>query len=75
MSMFDKAKDLAAEHSDKVKDLSAEHGDKIEEYSDQGIQRAGDFAESRGVDADKVTQGEKFLDGKVGDGGADGTAP
>lgn len=61
MSLFDKAKDLAGEHADKIEGLS-----------DQGLEKAGDFAESKGVDADKVAQGKEFLDGKIGDNGTAG---
>ncbi|KGN39089.1 antitoxin [Knoellia subterranea] len=56
MSMFDKAKDLAGEHADKVEGLS-----------DQGLEKAGEFAESKGIDADKVEQGKDFLDDKIGE--------
>lgn len=58
MSLFDKAKDLAGEHADKVEGLS-----------DQGLEKAGEFAESKDVDADKVDQGQQFLDDKIGDAG------
>ncbi|MFC7488118.1 antitoxin [Knoellia sp. CPCC 206453] len=60
MSLFDKAKDLLGEHADKVEDLS-----------DQGLDRAGEFAESKGLDADRVNQGQEFLDGKIGEAGPD----
>jgi len=60
MSMFDKAKDMAGEHSDKVEDAS-----------DQGLDQAGSFAEDKGLDADKVGQGKDFLDDKVGEPGTD----
>ena len=63
MSMFDKAKDLADEHSDKV-----------EGVSDQGLDRAGDFAESKGLDAAKVGQGRDALDDRIGESG-DETPP
>ena len=58
--MFDKAKDLAGEHSDKVEDLS-----------DQGLDRAGTFAEGKGLDADKVDQGKELLDDRIGEPGTD----
>lgn len=58
MSMFDKAKDLAGEHADKIEGLS-----------DQGLEKAGEFAESKGLDAEKVEQGKSFLDDKIGDQG------
>jgi hypothetical protein len=60
MSMFDKAKDLAGEHTDKV-----------EELSDQGLDRAGTVAEDKGLDAEHVGQGQDFLDDKIGEPGAD----
>ncbi len=60
MSLFDKAKDLLGEHADKVEDLS-----------DQGLDKAGEFAESKGLDADKVDQGQEFLDDKIGEPGPD----
>lgn len=59
MSLFDKAKDLAGEHADKVEGLS-----------DQGLEKAGEFAESKGLDADKVEQGKSFLDDKIGEAGS-----
>ena len=58
MSLFDKAKDLAGEHADKIEGLS-----------DQGLDKAGAFAESKGLDADKVDQGQTFLDDKIGEPG------
>lgn len=58
MSMFDKAKELAGEHSDKIEGLS-----------DQGLEKAGELAESKGVDAEKVDQGKQFLDDRIGDSG------
>lgn len=61
--MFDKANDLAGEHSDKV-----------EEHSDQGLDRAGDLAEDRGIDADRAAQGRDALDERIGDDG-DEAAP
>lgn len=54
---------------DKAKDLAGEHADKVEGLSDQGLDKAGEFAESKGLDADKVDQGQEFLDEKIGDGG------
>ncbi|PRY63666.1 antitoxin protein of toxin-antitoxin system [Knoellia remsis] len=66
MSMFDKAKDLAAENSDKV-----------EQFSDQGLDKAGEFAESKGLGADQVQQGRDFVDGRIGndgEAGAEGAA-
>ena len=57
MSMFDKAKDLAGEHSDK-----------IEEHSDRGLDQAGEFAEGKGVGAEHVETGRDFTDDRIGDG-------
>jgi len=56
---------------DKAKDLAGEHGDKVEGLSDQGLDKAGEFAESKGLDADKVDQGQTFLDDKIGEPGTD----
>lgn len=61
MSMFDKAKDLAAENADKV-----------EQFSDQGLDKAGEFAESKGLGADQVQQGRDFVDGRIGNDGEAG---
>jgi hypothetical protein len=51
----------------KATDALGEHGDKVEEHSDQGLDKAGEFAEGKGVDADKSDQGREFLDGKIGE--------
>ena len=53
--------------TNKATDALGEHSDKVEEYSDQGLDKAGEFAESKGVDSDKVDQGKDFLDGKIGE--------
>src|SRR5699024_9555561 len=45
MGIFDSAKDKAAE-------LNEQHGDKIEEHSDAGLDKAGEFAEGKGVGAE-----------------------
>ncbi|MFW5471821.1 antitoxin [Knoellia sp. CPCC 206450] len=63
MSMFDKAKDLAGEHSDK-----------IEEHSDRGLDQAGEFAEGKGVGAEHVDSGRDLLDDRIGDSGQAGEA-
>ncbi|MDT0215531.1 antitoxin [Rothia sp. ARF10] len=57
MSMFDKAKDLAGEHSDTV-----------EEHSDRGLDQAGEFAEGKGVGTEHVDSGRDLLDDRIGDG-------
>ena len=51
----------------KVAGLIHDNPDKVEELSDQGIEKAGEFAESKGLDADKVQQGKDFLDSKIGE--------
>jgi len=56
---------------DKAKDLAGEHADKVENVSDQGLDKAGEFAEGKGVDAGKTAQGREFLDDKVGEPGTD----
>ena len=55
--------DIAGQASE----MAGQHGDKVEQVSDQGLDKAGEFAEGKGVDADKVDQGQEFLDGKIGD--------
>ena len=49
------------------KATDALNSEKGEELSDQGLDKAGEFAESKGVDSDKVDQGKDFLDGKIGE--------
>ncbi len=44
-----------------------EHSDKVENVSDQGIDRAGEFAEGKGASSDHVDKGKDFVDGKIGD--------
>jgi len=51
----------------KATDALGEHSDKVEEYSDQGLDKAGEFAEGKGVGGDQVDQGKEFLDGKIGE--------
>lgn len=53
MGLFDKAKDLAGEHSEQV---------------DQGIDKGGDMLDEKtgGKYADKVDQGQEFAKGKLG---------
>jgi hypothetical protein len=60
MSFLDDAKDKASA-------AATEHSDKVEEYSDQGLDRASDVAEERGLDADKVDQGREALDERIGE--------
>lgn len=62
MGLFDSAKDKATE-------AAGQHGDKVEGVSDQGLDKAGQLAEDRGVDADKIDQGKGALDDRVGDSG------
>ncbi|NYF99371.1 Rv0909 family putative TA system antitoxin [Janibacter cremeus] len=57
-------------------DLAGKAGDALnsekgEELSDQGLDKAGEFAEGKGVDGDKVDKARDFADDKVG-GGDDG---
>lgn len=59
MGIFDSAKDKAAE-------LNEQHGDKIEQHSDTGLDKAGEFAESKGVDAEHVEKGRTAADGAIG---------
>ena len=56
MGLFDKAKDAADQNSDKV-----------EEVSDQGLEKGGEFADSKGVGQDQVDKGKETLDGKIGE--------
>ncbi|WP_068262737.1 Rv0909 family putative TA system antitoxin [Janibacter limosus] len=51
----------------KATDALGEHGDKVEGVSDQGLDRAGEFAEGKGLDSEKSDQGREFLDGKIGE--------
>ncbi len=62
MGIFDKAKDLAGEHSDKI---------------DQGIEKGGDMLDEKtgGKYADKVDKGQEFAGDKVGDYLGKGDAP
>lgn len=54
--------DLTGKASDA---LNSEKGEQV---SDQGLDKAGEFAEGKGLDADKVDQGREFADGKLGGG-------
>jgi hypothetical protein len=60
MSFLDDAKDKASA-------AATEHYDQVEEYSDQGLDRASELAEERGLDADKVDQGREALDERIGE--------
>ncbi|HPB72000.1 MAG TPA: hypothetical protein PLX71_03380 [Phycicoccus sp.] len=51
---------------EKVTQLVHDNPDKVEELSDQAIDKAGELAAAKGVDADKVQAGKDFLDGKIG---------
>ncbi|MFX4285845.1 Rv0909 family putative TA system antitoxin [Janibacter sp. G349] len=51
----------------KATDALGENSDKVEQVSDQGLDKAGEFAEGKGVGGDKVDQGKDFLDGKIGE--------
>lgn len=55
MGLFDKAKDLAAEHSEQV---------------GQGVDKGGDMLDEKtgGKYADKVDQGQEFAKGHLGGG-------
>lgn len=59
MSTFDNMKDKATE-------LNEQHGEKIEEHSDAGLDKAGEFAEGKGLGADQVQQGRDAADGRIG---------
>lgn len=59
MGIFDSAKDKAGE-------LNEQHGDKIEEHSDTGLDKAGEFAEGKGVGAEHVEKGRTAADGRIG---------
>lgn len=50
------------------KATDALNSEKGEELSDQGLDKAGEFAEGKGLGADQVDQGREFLDGKIGGG-------
>lgn len=55
------------------KATDALNSEKGEELSDQGLDKAGEFAEGKGLGGDQVDQGREFADGKLGggDGGGD----
>ncbi len=55
MGLFDKAKDLAGEHSEQV---------------DQGIEKGGDMVDEKTGDkyADKIDQGQQMAEDKLGAG-------
>ena len=54
--------DLAGKASDA---LNSEKGEQV---SDQGLDKASEFAEDKGLGADKVEQGRDFADDKIGGG-------
>lgn len=50
----------------KAKDaLNSEKGEQV---SDKGLDKAGEFAESKGVGGDKVDKAKDAADGKIGGG-------
>lgn len=51
----------------KIEEVIEGNPDKVEELSDQALDKAGDFAESKGLGADQVEQGKQFLDDKIGE--------
>lgn len=51
----------------KIDEVIHSNPDKVEELSDQALDKAGEFAESKGVGADQVEQGKQFLDDKIGE--------
>lgn len=51
----------------KATDALGENSEKVEEVSDQGLDKAGEFAEGKGASSDHVDKGKDFLDGKVGE--------
>lgn len=51
----------------KATDSLGENSDKVEQVSDQGLDKAGEFAEGKGAGGDQVDQGKDFLDGKIGE--------
>lgn len=60
-------------------DLAGKAGDALnsekgEQISDQGLDKAGEFAEGKGLGGDKVDSAKDAIDGKIGggDGGGDG---
>lgn len=51
----------------KAQDAMDNNPDKVEEYSDQGLDKAGEFAESKGASSEHVEKGKDTLDGKIGE--------
>ena len=49
------------------KATDALNSEKGEEMSDQGLDKAGEFAESKGASDEHVDKGKDFLDGKIGE--------
>lgn len=60
MSMFDNLKEQAGQ-------AGGAHGDKLEQLSDQGLDRASDMAQDRGLGAEHVEKGRDMLDERIGD--------
>ena len=51
----------------KATDALGENSEKVELFSDQGLDKAGEFAEGKGLDSEKTDQGREFLDGTIGE--------
>ncbi|MCW4600798.1 Rv0909 family putative TA system antitoxin [Janibacter sp. RAF20_2_2] len=51
----------------KATDALGNNSDKVEEHSDQGLDKAGEFAEGKGASSEHVDKGKDFLDGKIGE--------
>ncbi|MFW5469900.1 antitoxin [Knoellia sp. CPCC 206435] len=68
MSFFDSAKE-------KAEGLAADNPDKLEEFSDQGLERGGDAADSAsgGRFGEHIDQGQVAADERIGSG--DGENP
>lgn len=62
MGIFDAAKDKATEFAN-------DNPDKVESLSDQGIERAGDFADDKsgGKFADKIDSAQEQADQRIGE--------
>lgn len=62
MGIFDAAKDQAA-------NLAGEHSDKVEGLSDQGIEKAGDFADEKsgGKFSEHVDSAQEQADQRIGE--------
>ena len=51
----------------KATDALGDNSDKVEQVSDQGLDKAGDFAEGKGASSEHADKGKDFLDGKIGE--------